>query len=195
MTQTFAASADAFVSSAKPKTNYGSGTRLEVDQSPVLTTYLRFAPTNLAGPVTRATLQLYARTSSNAGSDLRLVADNTWSEKSITYANAPTYSSSSSGSTAAVTAGSWVSVDVTPLITGSGPVSVALVTPSTTELDVDSRQGSKPPKLIVETTSGSDVTAPSAPADLAVTSSSASSLAFAWSPSTDDTASRATTSS
>src|SRR5204863_7829046 len=47
---------------------------------------------------------------------------------------------------------------------------------------------SKPPKLIVETTGGSDATAPSAPAGLAVTSSSASSLAFAWSPSTDDTA-------
>ena len=91
--QTFAPVADAFVSSLKPTTNFGSGPRLKMDKSPVLTTYIRFDPGVLSDPVTQATLQLYSRTSSSIGFDVRAVADNSWQESSITYANAPAASS------------------------------------------------------------------------------------------------------
>jgi len=54
------------------------------------------------------------------------------------------------------------------------------------EIDLDSRQTSHAPKLTVETVS-TDVTAPTAPTNLGVTSATASSLGLLWSPSTDDT--------
>jgi len=184
--QTFAPVADAFVSSLKPTTNFGSGPRLKMDKSPVLTTYIRFDPGVLSDPVTQATLQLYSRTSSSIGFDVRAVADNSWQESSITYANAPAASSSSSGSSGPTRSGRWTTVDVTSLVSGNGPVTIAVTTSSMPELDVDSRQSTKSPKLTVQTSSG-DVSAPTVPGNLALTSAAASSLSASWSASTDDT--------
>ena len=184
--QTFTPVADAFVSSSKPKTNYGTAQRLKMDRSPVLTTYVRFNLSNLTGSITRATLQVYSRTSSSVGFDVRAVANNVWAEKSITYANAPAFSSTSSGLSGSVKSGTWTTLDVTSLITRNGAVSIALTTPSMSEVDVDSRQGTRSPKLTVQTAS-SDATAPTPPGNLAVTSAAASSLGLSWSASTDDT--------
>ena len=184
--QTFAPVADAFVSSLKPTTNFGSGPRLKMDKSPVLTTYIRFDPGVLSDPVTQATLQLYSRTSSSIGFDVRAVADNSWQESSITYANAPAASSSSSGSSGPTRSGRWTTVDVTSLVSGNGPVTIAVTTSSMPELDVDSRQSTKSPKLTVQTSSG-DFSAPTVPGNLALTSAAASSLSASWSASTDDT--------
>jgi chitodextrinase len=184
--RTFTPAADSYVSSAKPRNNYGMATRLKVDESPVLTTYIRFDVTNLTDPVTRATLQVFSRSTSSVGFELHAVADNTWQESAITYANAPGYSAGSSGASGAVRSGAWVMLDVTPLVTGNGPVGFALVTPSTSELANDSRQGPRGPKLIVETASR-DVTPPTTPTNLTVTSTTQTSLGLWWSASSDDT--------
>jgi chitodextrinase len=187
VTQTFAPVADAYVSSSRPTQNYGSANRLKVDQdSPVLTAYLRFSPSNLAGTVTSATLQVYSRNTSSMGLDLRSVASNAWGESSITFANAPAFSTTSAGMSTPVKSGAWTSIDVTKLVSGNGPVSIALTTPSTSALDVDSRQGPRPPKLTIETTS-TDTTPPSAPGSPAVTATTATSLGLSWTASTDDT--------
>jgi chitodextrinase len=178
-------SADAFVSSSKPNTNYGTNTRLKMDESPVMRTYVRFDVGALPAPLTRATLQVYSRTRSSAGFEVHAVSDTTWDEKSITYTNAPGYSSVASGLSGPVASGTWTTVDVTQLVSGSGPVSLALVTPSMSELDFDSRQGPKSPKLTLETSSG-DTTAPGLPGNLAATSATASSLGLSWSASTDN---------
>ncbi len=165
VSRTFTPAADAFVSSAKPNNNYGMATRLKVDESPVLTTYVRFNVTNLTDPVVRATLQVFSRSTSSVGFELHAVADNTWQESAITYTNAPGYSSGSSGASGAVRNGTWVTLDVTSLVTGNGPVGFALVTPSMSELADDSRQGPRSPKLTVQTVS-SDVTPPTTPTNL-----------------------------
>src|SRR5918911_390550 len=91
VSQTFTPVADAFVSSSNPTTNYGAEPRLKMDVSPVLRTYVRFDVSNLAGSVTRATLQVYSRTNSGVGADVRAVSDTTWGESSLTYANAPAF--------------------------------------------------------------------------------------------------------
>src|SRR6478752_4665756 len=65
--QTFTATADAYVSAAKPATNYGGASELSVDGSPVKRAYLRFVVAGMAARPTRATLRLYATSSSRGG--------------------------------------------------------------------------------------------------------------------------------
>src|ERR687884_1758194 len=58
--QTFTPVADAYVSSADPGANYGSATRLEVEGSPTVRSYLRFDVELPQGAqITGATLRLY----------------------------------------------------------------------------------------------------------------------------------------
>ena len=149
VSQTFTPVADAFVSSSSPTTNYGAASMLKTDASPVLTTYLRFDVSNLAGSVTRATLQVYARTNTGVGLDARAVSDTTWSESSLTYENAPAFASIPSASARPVKPNRWTTFDVTPLISGNGAVSIALTTRSMKELDFDSREGANSPTLTV----------------------------------------------
>src|SRR5919201_2709055 len=98
VSQTFTPVADAYVSASNPTTNYGAARVLKADASPVLRTYLRFDVSNLAGSVTRATLQVCSRTNSGVGSDVRAVSDTTWGENTLTYANAPAFAASPSAS-------------------------------------------------------------------------------------------------
>src|SRR5215211_1061948 len=186
VSQTFTPVADAYVSSATPSTNFGGATRLKMDSSPVLSSYVRFDVAGLTAPVTRATLQVYMRTKSKTGFEVRGVADNSWGETTITYANAPAFASSPSAASGAVRPGRWVTVDITPLVTGNGSLSIALTTGRTAEIDVDSREAANRPRLVVET-AGRDVTPPNAPENLALTSATSSTLVASWSASTDNT--------
>jgi acid phosphatase type 7 len=90
-TVSFTAVADAYVSSARPSRNFGAQTKLEVDGSPVVNTYLRFNVQGLTGDVVRATLEVYrvGARRIDGGHDVRSVADTIWDETSITYRNAP----------------------------------------------------------------------------------------------------------
>src|SRR6185436_972992 len=87
--QTFTTDADAYVSARKPKTNTGGATQLVVDGSPVRRAYLRFTVANLTGPLTRATLRVYATSSSRGGVTVSRVADSSWAEQTITWSDAP----------------------------------------------------------------------------------------------------------
>src|SRR5215211_1739356 len=185
VSQTFTPVADAYVSSATPSTNFGGATRLKMDSSPVLSSYVRFDVAGLTAPVTRATLQVYMRTKSKTGFEVRGVGDNSWGETTITYANAPAFASSPSAASGAVRPGRWVTVDITPLVTGNGSLSIALTTGGTAEIDVDSREAANGPRLVVET--AADVTPPNAPGNLALTSATPSTLVVSWSASTDNT--------
>ena len=63
------------------------------------------------------------------GGSVYRVADG-WSETAITWANAPAVAGSSLASAGATATGSWVEYDVTPAVTGNGPVSFAITTTS-----------------------------------------------------------------
>ncbi len=184
----FAPVADAYVNSAKPKANYGSATRLKTEASPVLTSYLHFAGGNITGQVTRATLWLYAVTSSDVGYEVRAVADSSWQESTITYANAPPVSATVIGSIRSFRSGSWTSVDVTPVVSATGAATIAVTTPSPTTLNLNSRETtSKSPVLVVETTIP-DVSPPSTPAGFAVTATTGSSISLSWTAASDNLA-------
>jgi parallel beta-helix repeat protein len=148
---TFTPVADAYVDAEKPTTNAGSSLSLRADGSPEMRSYLRFEVTGLSGSVIRARLRLFANTSHSVGYDVREVADNGWEESTITYNDAPPVGGvvASSGS---FTSGTWTEVEVTPLISGNGTVSLAFTTAHSTAMNLASREtGSNAPQLIIET--------------------------------------------
>ncbi|MEO6579193.1 MAG: DNRLRE domain-containing protein, partial [Candidatus Limnocylindria bacterium] len=147
-TFTFAAAADSYVDASQPSRNYGTSSVLRADASPVLTSYLKF-DVQAGVPAIRAMLRVYASASHSSGFSVRSVADNSWVETTITATNAPAVGAvvATSGP---LTAGTWVEIDVTSLITGTGEVTVALTTSSGTSLKLDSRQGANAPQLIIE---------------------------------------------
>jgi hypothetical protein len=159
----FAPVADAYVNSDNPSTNYGSLTTLRGDGSPLVRSYLRFNVQGLTGPVTRATLRVFANSSSSGGHDIRSVSSNTWVESTITYANSPVVGSLL-GSSGGYGAGAWTNVDITALVTGNGTYNLALTVPGTTAISFASREsGANAPQLIVETTSASTTTPTTTP--------------------------------
>ncbi len=171
--------ADSYVDSSAAASNYGTNTALRVDGSPTVRTYLRFNPSGLTGTVTRATLRVWADTAQGVGYDVFGVADTTWVESGITFNNKPGLAATKTGSSGPVAAGTWTTVDVTPLVSGNGLISIALTTPSTTALRMQSRHNTRPPELVVTTTTA-DTVAPTvaslSPADDATGVMVASSL-------------------
>jgi hypothetical protein len=151
------AKADAFVSGASRSTNFGRVEELRVDAAPRVRAYIRFDVNVKSGDVQHVNVLLWSRTRSHAGYEVRLVED-TWRERTITFANAPELSLDfvSSGP---LKAGAWKAVDVTMLTDeasgGDGYVSLALTTRSAKGLQLASREsGLHGPRLVVERGNG-----------------------------------------
>ena len=178
--------ADSYVRSDSANSNYGSSTKLNLDANPITRSYLRFSLPPLAGAVTKATLRIYATSNHSTGFDVYGVADTTWAERGITYANAPPPAPAKTASSGTVATGTWKTLDVTPLVTGGGLYSFALTTPSTTNLALASREsGATAPELVIE---APDTTAPSTPARLHVTATTQTTITIAWDAATDNVA-------
>lgn len=131
-----------------PTTNHGTATALRVDGSPVDRSYVRFNVSGLTGSATSATLQIWATSAQSTGYDAFSVADNTWGETTITDSNAPPFGAKL-GSSGAVAASTWTSVNVTSAVTGNGLVSFGLSTTNSTALALSSREGVNPPQLVI----------------------------------------------
>jgi chitodextrinase len=180
--------ADAYVRADQPGANFGAATTLRADGSPILRSYLRFSVPALPGPVTRALLRLRSSSSHAAGYRISGVADTGWGEGAITFATAPAVAPAPVGSSGALTAGGWSEVDVTPLVSGSGLVSMALTTTSATAMTLSSREAasSSRPQLVISTGDAApDTTAPSVPAGLAASAAGPGAIVLSWSASTD----------
>ena len=133
--------ADTYVSASSPTTNYGNATTFRLDASPDLHSYLRFQVQGTMGvPITRATLKIYTNTTSSIGVQALGVSNTTWGETTTNYNNAPALGSllASSG---AVTANTWVSLNITPYITGDGIYSLGVQTTSSSAMSFPSKEG------------------------------------------------------
>jgi hypothetical protein len=139
------------VNETSPTTNYGSLSSLRTDGSPILRSYLRFNVQGLNGNVTRATLRVFANTASSAGCSANGVSNNTWTESTINYNNAPPVGGVL-GSSGPFGAGVWINIDVTAYITGNGTYNLALTPLGSTAISFASRESSNAPQLTVETT-------------------------------------------
>jgi len=150
-TFTFTPIADAYVNSGSTTTNYGAVTTLRTDASPDLHSYLRFNVQGLSGSVSRATLRIFANSASTIGCNANSLSNNTWTESTINYNNAPPVGSVV-GSSSPFGIGVWITINVTVYITGNGTYNFGLTTTSSTAISFASREsGANAPQLIIET--------------------------------------------
>ncbi len=148
---TFTPVADAYVDGNSPTANFGLASALLVGASPDRHAYLRFNVADIGGSVTKATLRLYAATSSSVGYQVQAVLGNAWDENQVIYASAPALGGLI-GASVPFSSGNWVDVDVTSLVTRSGSYDLAVTTTDTTPLTFNSRDAaSNAPQLIVQT--------------------------------------------
>lgn len=173
---------DSYVDAASPNNNYGTSALLRADASPDLRTYLRFTVSGVAGTVTSAKLRLSPNANHSVGFRVHNVADNSWTETGIKYANAPPFDPAVVGSSGALTAAAWTNVDVTSLVTGNGTYNLALTTTSSTLLSLASRQSANPPQLVIDISPGTNAP-PTAGAVSVVT---VEDQATAWTPVVSD---------
>jgi hypothetical protein len=153
VTAQFAPSADAYVSQARPGTNFGAAGQLLTGGDPgIKRSYLRFQLASLSGTVVRATLRLYSKDGGASGYEVRAVGDATWRERTITYRTAP-----APGPLVVaierVTAHTFTSVDVTPLVSRAGEaVNLVVAHSGGSGPRFASREtGELAPQLVVET--------------------------------------------
>jgi hypothetical protein len=143
--------ADTYVNAGNTGANYGGSISLRADASPDVHSYLRFYVQGLAGQaVTAAHLLIYANSGSSQGIQALGVADNNWSETSMDYTNAPDLGATLASS-GAVSAGNWVTLDVTSYISGEGMYSFGVTTPGSTAINLaSSESGAHSPQLIID---------------------------------------------
>lgn len=147
---TLAPVADSWVTSSYPNANHGTDTTLRADSSPVVNSYLRFNVSGLSGAVSKAVLRVYANSALSSGYKVFSVANNSWSETTINYSNAPAMGTAL-GTAGSITAGSWVAVDVTAFVTGNGTFSFGIKNSSATSLSLASRESTNKPQLVITT--------------------------------------------
>jgi len=145
----FAPEADAHVQEAQPSTNFGGAVSLEVDGSPQSETHLRFRLSGLSGQVVSAKLRLFSTNPTSQGPALYATTGG-WDERAVTWATRPARQGSAVATLGAVALNEWVELDVTPLVSGDGVLSVALGARSTDGVDFHSREVSgQAPELVV----------------------------------------------
>ena len=147
-TFTFNAGDDAIVLSNRSASNYGTAATLGTDDAPDILSFLKFNVSGLDGTVASATLRLFVN-SGSAAFDVAQVADNSWSEGSITYNTAPATGALINGS-GSVSSG-WIEIDVTSYVGGNGTFSLALLADSTGRTLFSSDEGANAPELVVVT--------------------------------------------
>src|SRR3954469_2048067 len=86
---TFPSVADSRVEQANASTNYGT-LKIQAQGWPAIRTYIKFNVSALDGPVSSAKLMLWPDSASSTGFDVHGASSNAWSERKITWKNAPT---------------------------------------------------------------------------------------------------------
>jgi hypothetical protein len=149
---TFAPAADTYVQSDLPTSNFGSSDRFVADNSPIRNTLLKF---NVSGigvrNIVSAKLRIYCNDPSPFGGAFYRVSNNTWSEGTVNWNNAPAADATSLATLGAVAAGNWYEVDVTSLVSGDGTFSLKLSSTSTDGAYYSSKEGTNAPQLLIET--------------------------------------------
>jgi hypothetical protein len=149
---TFTPTADTYVQSDKATSNFGSATIISTDNSPIKHMLLKFAVSGVGTrSIASVKLRLYCIDPSSFGGNFQRVADTSWSESGVTWNTAPVADSASLGSIGKVVASTWYELDVTPLLSGDGTVSLRVSSTSTDGADYASKEGAAgvAPQLVV----------------------------------------------
>jgi len=146
------------VSASAPNSNFGTTTTLWVQggAAPANRAYLKFEPTDLTRRPSRALLRLFAYDGSVSTSHVYRVSNlygtimAMWTERGLTWHNAPSVGGSPAASRATVPHGKWVDYDVTAAVTGPAMYSFAVVGTSADSVGFYSREtGAYAPRLVI----------------------------------------------
>ncbi|MGA9524886.1 MAG: DNRLRE domain-containing protein [Myxococcaceae bacterium] len=150
---TFLAAADSEAAASEPGSNFGSETRLRVDGSPERHVYLAFE-VSVDRPVQNARLQLFVVDPGADGPELYVTGalGITWTERGLTWDNRPVPVGQALQDLGAVGDRTWVELDVTSVVQGSGAYSFVLVSTSGDGANFASREmnfAARAPRLVV----------------------------------------------
>jgi chitodextrinase len=151
---TFTPSDDAYIVQGSASSNFGTASTLQADGSPIKDFLMKFAVSGVGtSTVTSAQLRLFVADPSTSGGTIHPTTNNSWTEGSVTWANAPPSASAPATSIGAVSTGTWVVIDLTPFVTGDGVVSLRVSSTNTNGADYASKEGAgtTKPQLIVTT--------------------------------------------
>ena len=149
-TRTFAAVEDADIDATQPTKNTGKNSSIKVDSSPDKDMLLKFDLSGLAGrQIVRARVRMYCNDASNNGGDFSLARDNSWSESTVSWSNAPAADAVVTDTLNDVLLDNWYSIDVTPLVSGDGTLSLRASSPSSNSGGFVSSEGVNKPELVV----------------------------------------------
>jgi hypothetical protein len=147
----FSPTADTYVNEGNPLSNYGKSPFMRINQSPDIHGYMRFNVTGLNGKtITAVKLRIYANNSNPQGINITNLVNGKWEETTLDYAHAPGTGNvlASSGE---ITAGSWISMDLTSFITGEGTYDLGITTTGPKAANLATREsGIYAPQLIIE---------------------------------------------
>jgi len=149
-TLSFTPQDDAKVSAEQPTSNFGAISDLRV-RSPLRdwNSFLQFVVAGISKPVVSAKLRLFCTDESPNGGTL-FQTPTGWAEETVTWNTKPTLGAVVA-QTGVVTAGAWVEVDVTSLVTGNGTYSFGLSSNSSNSAFYSSKEGANAPQLVIQT--------------------------------------------
>lgn len=191
-TLTFLPTEDATILAGSPTTNYGSATSVSTDASPVENFLMKFQLSGLAGRrVVSARLRLRATGGSNSGGNFHAVTDNTWTEGTVTWGNAPPAEAGTIASLGSVVSGQFYEVDLTSLLAGDGVYGIRVDSTSGDGADYASSESSTAtarPRLLVtvESLSVPDTEPPTAPSGLSAVATAHDRVDLSWLAATDN---------
>ena len=151
-TLTFAPTDDTYIQASSPDATAGSTTTIQVDNSPVKNMLLKFTVSGLGGrPVQSAKLRLYCTDPSPVGGDFHTTVTNNWSQGAATWNNAPAANPATVASLGSVAANTWYEVDLNPIVSGDGVVSLRVTSASSDGANYTSNEGTAGfrPQLVV----------------------------------------------
>jgi len=139
--------ADAQVLAGHPNANYGASSLLRVREAKSRV-YLKFVVDGLSSPPTSTKIRLWV---TNSGPDAgRLYrVPTTWTESSITWNNAPPPTGAVLDYAGPATPGTWLILDVKPVITGDGRYAFVLRGGTADFVDFASSETTHDPLLVI----------------------------------------------
>jgi VCBS repeat-containing protein len=151
---TFAPIDDATVKQASPTTTFNDASLIVRKASSNAHSYLKFIVTGLSAPPSSAKLRLFVTDPSPNAGPVYVASNNTpsgtaWSESSLTWNTKPAIGTSALSSLTAVSAGTWVELDLKTSIMSDGIYSFALTGGSSDHAWFSSAEGPNPPQLVL----------------------------------------------
>jgi hypothetical protein len=139
--------ADTYVTSVRPRQNFGRSSVLRVDGAPESAAFLRFRMKRPKAEIESVTLLLHPQNGARGRYAVRLVAEDDWAERRLTYATAPQLSMRYVSSQP-VRRGVWSAIDVTSFV-DDDEVNLAITKRGAAALAFGSRESRDGPRLVV----------------------------------------------